>query len=343
LKKILIKETQRKKAYYNLEVQRRNGKFIAIDHSFKVTKHMQHFGESKVFEGLFSGLNELGEVRLFQFVKSTSLNEVKLSLQNYYKTSTTYGCTPQFAYTDRCCQDRGILEESMDSLKFGLKSAQYEQLKLPPSKYEYLNNIISIQTKFHSINCELDSMGDLSPKLIIGLDTEWNRADNGMPRQRIGLIQIAFILGSEEKIYLISTKNFDLTLPPALSRFLQRTDVHKYGSFIHSADIVHLADDWNCKICPEGQRVTHVFATNHLAYEKQVVGVRNKGLARLCELLLGKTLKKVGRIFEFLINFRLMNGGHKPNALGIRLTLKCNCMLRLTPMLACWLQERCWI
>ncbi len=79
-------------------MQRRNEKMLLIDHSFKITKHIQSVGDAKLFQGLFSALNEIGEVRMFQFIHSVSLTEVSESMKNCFKTMEAYGRIPEYIY-----------------------------------------------------------------------------------------------------------------------------------------------------------------------------------------------------------------------------------------------------
>lgn len=55
LRRAIILDSQRKNAFYTLEMQRRSGRILAIDHSFKFAKHLQQAGDCKMFTGLFSG------------------------------------------------------------------------------------------------------------------------------------------------------------------------------------------------------------------------------------------------------------------------------------------------
>lgn len=55
LMSVFLRDTERKRAYFDLEVQRRSGKVYSFDHSFKVTKHIHKVNGTKTFEGLHTG------------------------------------------------------------------------------------------------------------------------------------------------------------------------------------------------------------------------------------------------------------------------------------------------
>jgi hypothetical protein len=172
--------------YYNLEIQRRNGHSLLIDHSFKITKHIQSIGDSKVFLGLFSALNEIGEVRMFQFIHSTSLEEVRMSMENCYKTMCQYNKVPGHVYTDRCCTDRACLETAFPSLKIGMAVSKMKALPLPPE--EYIQILTSPEAVNGAMKLIYDELERRRENLLVALDCEWMCIPSRRP---IAMIQIA--------------------------------------------------------------------------------------------------------------------------------------------------------
>jgi hypothetical protein len=288
LKHILIREVNRNLHYYNLEVQRRNGKLLLVDHSFKITRHIQSVGDAKLFQGLFSALNEIGEVRMVQFIHSTSLGEVSESMKSCYKTMQTYGRTPEYIYTDKCCDDRSYLEESFPSIKVGLQQAQCPPLRIPESsKIQMLSSENAVNAAMQPIVRKLESLQP-GQHLICGLDCEWVCIPS---RQPIALIQLAIDDECTAKnVFLIRCHNMT-TLPQKLKFVLEHPRLKKAGNYILSSDVRHLSTDYGIRIPRED-----CINLNTFAKTKGKITNAQIGLQRLCEIILGYTVPKTDSI-----------------------------------------------
>jgi hypothetical protein len=72
---------------------------------------------TKTFEGLLTGLNEYGEIRLQHLVQSTSHKYMENSLKAMVKTLENYNLElPKVVWVDKCCVDRAFLEKVIPSL-----------------------------------------------------------------------------------------------------------------------------------------------------------------------------------------------------------------------------------
>ena len=70
---------------------------------------------SRIFEALYSVMNEIGQVVGYWMTHGSSIEEVKpelRSIANRYED----GRGPEVFYTDRCCQERQSLTDCMPSL-----------------------------------------------------------------------------------------------------------------------------------------------------------------------------------------------------------------------------------
>lgn len=276
----------RKLNYYTSEIQRRCGNYLYIDHSFKVVQHIQHFGHSKLFNGLFSGLNEYGEIRVFQFVHSAGFEEIRDTLKNFYKTSQAYKRVPAHIWTDNCCHDREFLMDSIPSLQENLLVMK----KLPlPAVFQTLTDINSIETALKGILAALDKSHE---SVLMGLDCEWSLipAKTGarvIYERPIGLIQLAMEF-PWQKIFLIRVVDFlrSRVLPSALKDILEHPKVHFAGNKVE-VDVQFLQRDFNLKMSSE-----NLIRLNHLCYEKGFFPAKNSSLENQCSKVLGFLLPK---------------------------------------------------
>lgn len=280
LTSLVIAEYGRKSKYLDIEMQRRNSPFLYFDHSHKITKHIQYYGDTKLYNGLFSGVNGYGEVRALQFVQSTSYDEVQESLKELYKTSSIYGIQPAYTYTDKCCSDRGSLEAALPSLKKGTHSL----LPLPlPGNTQQVNNHNDINCSLEWLLNILDSRTDSIP---IGLDAEWPvDMDNnhGARRQKIACIQVAIYF--DQPMVLVITTHQWTNVPTSLKLILESKKVLKYGRRIFN-DAKYLEQDWEINIPKES--LVELYTLYKARYPEET----KTGLDVMSEKVLNYTLYK---------------------------------------------------
>ena len=268
-------------------MQRRGGKVLMVDDSFKISKHIQKVGDAKLIDGLHTGMNEYGEIRLLHFIQSTAFSEKEQSLKNYYSTATAYKILPEVLFVDNCCSVRSSYEKALPSLCKNLKT--WKLLPLPEnvlySKPRSLPD--EINTMLQPIVDYLTSLPD-EKTLPIGLDTEWPVNYGAGVEQKIAVIQIALYHPVQEKnyVYVFSVANFD-QLPENLMFLLQSPKVIKYGNRIISADHRKLLSDWDCDIRPEKCE-----KLNWLCNQKGVCQNKMTSLKTMTQMCLGYTLDK---------------------------------------------------
>lgn len=281
LKGILIREIEKKEGYLRKEMQRRCGQFLFLDHSHKVTKHIQHFGDTKLYNGLLTGLNEFQEIRVLQFVQSTSFQEIGQSLKNFYNTSHDYGIEPKYVWIDNCCSERKVLCDYLPSLN------NYDEILVP----------LPLPTVHHisdpsQVNICLDYLISFVYQLregehiLIGLDTEWPVVF--LPvyhRGKIAVIQISVSI-PHPTVYVFQTSSWE-TAPNSLKYLLQSNQVKKAGNRIISSDVKYLKDDWGIYIDESS-----CIPLNHLAKDKGVFGSSHTSLESMCKKVLKYDLPK---------------------------------------------------
>jgi hypothetical protein len=277
LKRILIMENQRKQPFYRLELQRRNGKLLAIDHSFKFCKHLQYAGDSKMFTGLFSATNEYSEIRLNQFVQSTQFSEIKNSFINYCETAKIYGQDVKHIWTDRCCSDRAGLESVLPSLSQNTGKL----LPLPDS----VRLIKGLEASEICLGAYLDLLNESQDVVYFGLDCEWPTSGNAKCG-KIALLQIANASNGHE-ILIFVTSTWGTSVPSNLQAFLSHKNAVFTGNRILSSDAKYLKEDYNLDLTNE-----RVLKLNVLVKEKGFVNDARISLKNMTEIVLGYTLDK---------------------------------------------------
>ena len=189
--KMLNQELDRKRNYFDFEVQRRGVSVASIDHSYKVTKHL---AQEKTFEGLFTCKNEYGEIRMQQLVQSSSMEELTLLFSNCWKTLTTNKMSlPEVVFDDKCCDHTNFLQSVWPSLSVQPgESLELPLLSLDSVAVVYLKT--ELECTMHLLHL-LDSINSLPDviKTNIGLDCEWNiNRQQGQPSMSSLIVVITY-------------------------------------------------------------------------------------------------------------------------------------------------------
>ena len=86
------------------------GDILSGDHTFAIA-NVPHPDHQRIFEGLYSNLNEYNQVVGYYMTMSQSVGELKTELA---ELKTRYGPTiedgPALFYTDSCCKERRVLK-----------------------------------------------------------------------------------------------------------------------------------------------------------------------------------------------------------------------------------------
>lgn len=91
------------------------GRVLSGDHTFAVAK--VPVGNSlKIFEAMFSLMNEYGEIIGYWMVPNTSLHEVKSDLEAVQRRYSRTSEPLEQYYTDSCCKERFFLSNTFPSL-----------------------------------------------------------------------------------------------------------------------------------------------------------------------------------------------------------------------------------
>ncbi|GAA5803754.1 hypothetical protein HPULCUR_009238 [Helicostylum pulchrum] len=164
-----------------------DGIILKLDHSFKIIKHMGKVNDISTFNGLFTVLNEYGEIRMQLLVPAKGHSCLRPSFNNMMNSYRKYNLDmPQVAYTDNVTGDRKFLEEVIPSLTENVLHVAPSQAELIDRNSQYNRfpvatipsgvNVTVFSTK-DDINaaCDtiLDMVRDNNSELCVGFDIEW--------------------------------------------------------------------------------------------------------------------------------------------------------------------------
>lgn len=157
---------------------------------YQVAKHMTSTDGARIFEGLLTGKNEFGEIRLQQFVQSTATEQFRNSLEQLCVTGKILNYDPLLlVYVDNCCQVRTTLESAMPALQDGLSCPPTLELTSDPI---YITERKAATIAASAIYEEM--IARQPADAIIGLDLEWDftmDSNAGGKAGKIAMLQIA--------------------------------------------------------------------------------------------------------------------------------------------------------
>ncbi|KAG6875210.1 hypothetical protein C0992_004756, partial [Termitomyces sp. T32_za158] len=268
------------------------GRICAIDHSFKLAKHVAKVDGVQIFIALPTVTNEKGEIRICNLVATKSHSQFALALERMRESLNLYGHDqPELFYTDNM-MDKEFLERVFPSL---------QQNVVPIEKYSHLEELtipnditISIKQSATTINDAMRTILEALPddnsgcSLVIGLDTEWNVevSQHGyvMEQGQTAVLQIAH----ESNIFIlqISPMLAGNQLPAVLKQVLANPRIIKVGRCI-MADLKHLQE-----ICHSEVPFVGGLDIGKLAKDRLLVSTARASLADLCATVLNRRLNK---------------------------------------------------
>ncbi|KAJ7165396.1 hypothetical protein C8R46DRAFT_900488 [Mycena filopes] len=176
-----------------------SGYINAIDHSFKLAKHIAKVNGEQIFIALLTVTNQKGEIRVCSLVATKSHSQFELALTRMRDALERYGHSqPALFYTDNMA-DKDFLEHCFPSLRADV---------VPVEKYSHLPSLeitsdihVCVLKSVNEINTAMrtiiqDVPEDSAGKSIIFLDSEWNVevSDRGYltGRGQTAILQVAY-------------------------------------------------------------------------------------------------------------------------------------------------------
>ncbi|KAF7728630.1 hypothetical protein EC973_005857 [Apophysomyces ossiformis] len=169
------------------------------DHSHKVNKHLCKLGGVKIFEGLFTMTNEMGEIRIQHFVPSTSMDYVKKSLDDVKLSLISFEHSmPKVLFTDKVDHDKKFFEMQFESLKEDIQAVRstdphkYLPILTLPESVTY--TVHSTETQINdALTPLLEQLDDPAYNTTVGFDAEWTfNADTRSMWKPVAVVQVAY-------------------------------------------------------------------------------------------------------------------------------------------------------
>ncbi|KAJ7462855.1 hypothetical protein FB451DRAFT_989406, partial [Mycena latifolia] len=219
----------------------------AIDHSFKLAKHIAKVNGEQVFIALLTITNQKGEIRVCNLVATKSHSQFELALNRMRESLHRYGHDqPEIFYTDNMA-DKDFLERCFPSLREDViaveKHSHLEALEIPTTiSVIIMDEVDKIDEAMRSILHDIPE-DDEDSKLILFLDSEWNVETS--PRGYVtgrgttAILQLAY----KDKIYIMQIGQMLAggRLPAVLKQVLQNPRILKVGRSV-AADLKYLQD-----------------------------------------------------------------------------------------------------
>ncbi|KAF7377554.1 3'-5' exonuclease domain-containing protein [Mycena sanguinolenta] len=255
---------------FNQAIALLTGLICAIDHSFKLAKHIAKVNGEQVFIALLTITNEKGEIRVCNLVATKSHSQFELALNRMRESLIRYGHDqPQVFYTDNM-SDKDFLER----IPATISVVELEESdKIDEAMRAILHDI---------------PQDDEDSKLVLFLDSEWNveTSQHGYVTGRgtTAIVQIMY----KNIIYILKVGQILAggRIPPVLKQLLQNPRILKVGRAV-AADLKYLQEASNTSTVFVGAVDIARFAKDWLAVTSAKVG-----LADLCAKILGKCLSK---------------------------------------------------
>ncbi|KAJ3522150.1 hypothetical protein NMY22_g12013 [Coprinellus aureogranulatus] len=201
---------------------------IAVDDSYKITKHIAKEDNSRLFDGLWTCMDS-HFIRGQVLTLTKAHDERRGALHNMAESLKKYGHKPPpVAFSDDPVKDKSLLCEAFPSLGENLaptaKAYGLREVVIPEESHTVvLNSHELIETTLESLFTVMEG----STRMVVSLDAEWNVSRN----TGVSIIQIAPHSDKCKDIYVIPVHKLN-TLPPALLRILVSPNVYKVGSGI---------------------------------------------------------------------------------------------------------------
>ncbi|KAF5381364.1 hypothetical protein D9615_008300 [Tricholomella constricta] len=250
------------------------GNICAIDHSFKLAKHIAKVDGIQIFTALLTVTNERGEIRVCNLVATKSHSQFELALQRMRESLSQYGHDePSIFYTDNMA-DKEFLEKCFPSLRndvvpVALQYSHLQPLEIP-SHFQ-----ISIKKTATAIDDAMRTILELLPEddssrtITIGLDAEWN-------------VEVS----QQGYITVIGNMLAGNQLPQSLKQVLANPKIIKVGRCV-AGDLKYLQE-----ACQSNIPFVGGLDLGKLAKGKFVVKTARTSLAELCAVVLSRRLSK---------------------------------------------------
>ncbi|KAI0704374.1 hypothetical protein BC835DRAFT_1317043 [Cytidiella melzeri] len=224
-----------------------SARFLAIDHSHKLVKHLSKVNGESVCGALHSTVNEYGEMCAAVLTPTKAHDQFMPVLAAIPHSLRAYGHDDvQLVFTDNPRADKPELERAIPSLTYNVHPI------LPPNSLVSLEvptdwAVYDLNTDFrirNSLNSILEDLQKLPAEtcLDVAVDMEWPVDLAQGIHGKVAILSIAY----EQSILLVHTSIYEngghLNLPPPLLTFLRSSRIRKLGVHV-KGDLTRLFND----------------------------------------------------------------------------------------------------
>jgi len=191
---------------------------LKLDHSFKVPKYVCLSGIGKLFEGLYTAVNQNGQIRLQNFVVTTGMEQISHVFESMItECNKRLISLPRYVYLDNCCQARTFFESKFPHLKVTqLSSPPY--FRLPPDD-QY--SVVHVNSYSHA-EVVLNELMDRLRIKYISMDAEWVYNSNFIGK--LAILQLCY----DSRVYIFHCLSIRCEIPRILELFTN-PDIIKHG------------------------------------------------------------------------------------------------------------------
>ena len=179
----------------NKVMQGIDGIMLKGDASHKVTKLVYVNTDEKVYHGLYTLMNEFGEVTGWWFIRTGKMEELEESIRKMRKRYEMHNfARPLIVYSDRPEMDRSILWEKIwPSLQ---PTNEVASNPCNPDGLKYFSFPIDVGVPtviYKSSECSAvinrirENLEMADEEKVLGLDLEWNRGNNPVATIQLSL------------------------------------------------------------------------------------------------------------------------------------------------------------
>ena len=240
----------------------------------------------KVFECIYTALNEFGQIRMQSFLYSVSHDELRMSLEDTGRNCELLGSPIRVVYTDTCCADAALYKSTcLNPVNRSISKA----VQLDPFPLDVSPVVVNSRSDAAAICnglCEMADRYTPDNPFCVGFDCEWDFDCTTKVSGKVATMQIAIQTGQTWVLQLLQ-----IGMNPApneLVTFLDAPNILKVGKQI-GGDKRRLLDNWNLLLSP-------CVELGKLARQKGFVNSGSASLEALVQSVLKHSLNKGLRI-----------------------------------------------
>jgi hypothetical protein len=297
--------------HMSIEVKKRPCEILRWDVSYKEAKQLCRYRGGRVFRGLVTATNELGEVRLQFHVVTDGQDQMLEAIARFKRTIEAYGqAGPRYVFTDKPTEDHPFFSQQFDSVA----KTEEEMVKELPSivlredqnnhdmpvcsiesaDYQLLRTTTEISQAVNLLRTHLET---LKPdERAIGFDEEHEYGSKikfpPKGRDKVALLQLGYRTASGKLACLLLQLHSHRELPEGLLKLFQDESILYVGKRVKN-DIENVGDDFNIR--PITDKMTFVDLAT-MAKDRSVISDRRTGLRDLVRIILKQKMSKIPEV-----------------------------------------------